>query len=341
MLPRKSIHLFASKQAQIVANDASSIVRFNHIINVAALCCHHWICKSVGVLSRVLLNILSTKDDFHSTLRTHHGNLRPRPRIIGITIQMLRCHNIVRSTVRLSRNDRNLRHRRLGIREQQLGTVTNDPAVFLPRPREESWHVHKRHEGYVETIAEAYESRGLFGGANVEAPGEHHGIVPDDADGAALHPSEGRDDVFGVFWLDFEHGSVVEDLAEDVLHVVGHVGIVGDQLVQGGGGALRVVGDGTYREGRCIVAAGKIIEERSHGAQGHDVVGIGSVGDAGLAAGVDGGASQFFFGDGFVGDGFDDLGTRNEHVGGVVYHEDEVGHGGAVDGSAGTGAHDD
>ena len=52
------------------------------------------------------------------------------------------------------------------------------------------------------------------------------------------------------------------------------------------------------------------------------------------------GAAELVLGDLFVGDGLDDVGAGDEHVGGVVDHEDEVGDGGRIDGSAGAGAHD-
>ena len=63
------------------------------------------------------------------------------------------------------------------------------------------------------------------------------------------------------------------------------------------------------------------------------------VGDAGLGV-VGHGAAELVFGDLFVGDGLDDVGAGDEHVGGLVDHEDEVGDGGRVDGAAGAGAHD-
>ena len=52
------------------------------------------------------------------------------------------------------------------------------------------------------------------------------------------------------------------------------------------------------------------------------------------------GAAQLLCGDVLAGDGFDDLGTGDEHVGGLIHHEDEVGEGGGVDRAAGAGAHD-
>ncbi len=55
---------------------------------------------------------------------------------------------------------------------------------------------------------------------------------------------------------------------------------------------------------------------------------------------VGGGAAQLFLGDLFVRDGADDIRPGDEHVGGLVDHEDEVGDGGRVDSAAGAGAHD-
>jgi len=46
------------------------------------------------------------------------------------------------------------------------------------------------------------------------------------------------------------------------------------------------------------------------------------------AGGVVGhGAAEIVLGDFFVGDGFDDLGASDEHIGSVGGHEDEIGDG--------------
>ena len=54
-----------------------------------------------------------------------------------------------------------------------------------------------------------------------------------------------------------------------------------------------------------------------------------------------GGAAEFFGGDHLVGDGLHHVGAGDEHVAGVLHHEDEVGHRGRIDVAAGAGAHDD
>ena len=52
------------------------------------------------------------------------------------------------------------------------------------------------------------------------------------------------------------------------------------------------------------------------------------------------GAAELVFGDFLVRDGLDDVGAGDEHVGGLVHHEDEIGDGGRIDRAAGAGAHD-
>ncbi len=53
------------------------------------------------------------------------------------------------------------------------------------------------------------------------------------------------------------------------------------------------------------------------------------------------GAAEFFRGDDLVGDGLHHVGAGDEHVAGVLHHEDEVGHRGRIDVAAGARAHDD
>ena len=51
-------------------------------------------------------------------------------------------------------------------------------------------------------------------------------------------------------------------------------------------------------------------------------------------------AAEFFRGDDLVGDGLHHVGAGDEHVAGVLHHEDEVGHRRRIDVAAGAGPHD-
>ncbi len=55
---------------------------------------------------------------------------------------------------------------------------------------------------------------------------------------------------------------------------------------------------------------------------------------------VRGRAAQRFLGDVFVGHGLDDVGAGDEHVAGLVHHEDEIGERGRIDRAARARAHD-
>ncbi len=128
------------------------------------------------------------------------------------------------------------------------------------------------------------------------------------------------------------------DLADDFDHVVGLVGLVGDDGVEGGVGSGWIV---------CGWLAGWVVEvvgrdeadELPDGGEALLVVVGHEVGYAGDLV-VGDGSAEFGLGDVFVGDGLDDVGAGDEHVAGALGHEGEVGDGGGVDGSSGAGAED-
>ncbi len=119
-------------------------------------------------------------------------------------------------------------------------------------------------DGDVECVAGAHEAGGFFGGVDVEAAGEHGGLVGDDPDGAAVDAAEADDDVAGPFGLDLEEFVVVEDAADDLVHVVGLVRRVRDEGVEfevlGGEGVFDGPGDrvgGQHPGGRGLIVAGR------------------------------------------------------------------------------------
>ena len=138
---------------------------------------------------------------------------------------------------------------------------------------------------------------------------------------------------------ELEEIALVDDFEDQLLDVVGLVGVVGHQRVERGLGAVDVVERRPFRH-----AGGKIrgqeIDQPAHLQQTLDVVVVGAVGDRGFGR-VHRGAAEFLRGDDLVGHGLDHVGAGDEHVARVAHHEDEVGHGRRIDVAAGARPHDD
>ena len=142
----------------------------------------------------------------------------------------------------------------------------------------------------------------------------------------------------GVILLHLEEVAVIDHAVDDVLDVVGHVRLGGHQRVERFVGAVDGIGAGFARRVLEIVR-GHEAEQLAHHAETLGVVVREEVRYAGLLV-VRHRSAELVLGDLFVGDRLDDFGAGDEHVGGLVDHEDEVGHGGGVDRSTGAGAHD-
>ena len=216
--------------------------------------------------------------------------------------------------------------------------MLDDAAVFLAGAGKEPGDIDECHERDIEAVAEANEACRLDRGGDVQAAGQYHRLVGDDADGRALHAAEARDDVAGVVRLDLEEVAFVRDLLDQLLHVVGLGRIGRHQAVE-----RRVVAVGRIagrpRRRPLAVRGRQEIHEPAQLQQGLDVVLEGQVGNAGFR-GVGHRPAQFLVGDGLVGHGLHHVRPGDEHVGGVLDHEDIVGHGRRVDRAAGARPHD-
>ncbi len=138
--------------------------------------------------------------------------------------------------------------------------------------------------------------------------------------------------------VDFEEVAVVDHAADDVLHVVGPVRLVGDDRVELDVHAVRIVGR---------LEAGRIVDVvlRDEGEQAADerqavllVLG-GELRDPALRV-VGHRAAKILEGHLLVGHRLDHVGPGDEHVARLLDHDREVGDGGGVDRAAGAGAED-
>ena len=121
-------------------------------------------------------------------------------------------------------------HGRLAVRVEQLGAVADDAAVLLVGAGQEAGHVDERDERDVERVARAHEPRGLLRRVDVERAREHLRLVADDADDVTVDAREAAHDVHRPERVDLEELAVVDDFGDDLLHVVGLVRRVGDEV---------------------------------------------------------------------------------------------------------------
>ena len=160
---------------------------------------------------------------------------------------------------------------------------------------------------------------------DVEAAGQHQRLVGHDADHLPVHARHADDDVGGVVGLQLEELAVVHGLGDGFLDVVRQVRVVGHQGVQAHVGAVGGVLSRPVRR-LLAVAGGDVVEEAPQHQQRLDIVLECQVGHA-AARGVRQRAAQFLGRHGFVRHRLHHLGAGDEHVAGVLDHEDEVGHG--------------
>ncbi len=135
-----------------------------------------------------------------------------------------------------------------------------------------------------------------------------------------------------------EELAVVDHVADHLGHVVRQVRRVGENRVQLGAEAVRIVAEVFDRRFLEVVRRQEA-EQEPHVVEAGLLVGRHERRDTGLRR-VAHRAAEFFEGHVFAGHRLDHVGAGDEHVARLADHEDEVGHRGRVDGAAGARAED-
>ena len=138
--------------------------------------------------------------------------------------------------------------------------MLDDAAELLLRARQEARHVDEGDDRDIEGIAEAHEPRGLARGIDVEAARQHHRLVGDEAHGAAGHAAETDHDVSRPLRRQLEEVTLVHDLQDQFLDVVGLVGILRHQRIERGIVAVRRVERRAHRSLLAVVGRQEIDE---------------------------------------------------------------------------------
>ena len=216
--------------------------------------------------------------------------------------------------------------------------MLDDAAKLLRGPREEARHVLEGDDRDVEGIAEAHEARAFDRRRDVQRPRKNRGLVGYDSDRMAVETAEPDDDIPGKMFVHLEEVMLVDHNLDDFLHVVRLVGIHGDDGIEFLVFAIRRIRRGPYRRIFHVVA-GQKRKELSNRRETFSVISYGKMSHAAGAV-VGHGATQLVHGDLFVSHRPDNVGTCDEHVAGILDHQNEVRDRRRIDCAAGAGPHD-
>ncbi len=114
---------------------------------------------------------------------------------------------------------------------QHLGAVTDDAAALFIDSGQEAGNIDQADDRDVEHVAGTREAGHLVGSVTVERPGKDHRLVGDDADNHAGNAGKADDHVAREIGVQFEHFTVVDQTADDCMHVDRQRRPFGDQLV--------------------------------------------------------------------------------------------------------------
>ena len=206
------------------------------------------------------------------------------------------------------------------------------------RAREEARHVDERNDGDVEAVAEAHEACGLARSVAVEHAGVDAGLVGHDAHALAVEAGKADDDVACEVALHLEELPVVHHGTDYLIHVVRHVRVVGDNLVERILLAVDGVGAGDARRAFHVVL--RDIGEQSADKLGKFLLRLGREVAHAALCGVNACAAEVFLRYVLARHGFHHLRTGEEHVAHAFEHHHEVGEGRRINRSAGARAAD-
>eukprot|EP00050_Salpingoeca_kvevrii_P012460 m.22726 g.22726 ORF g.22726 m.22726 type:complete len:412 (-) comp4026_c0_seq1:601-1836(-) len=340
VLAPRAVLARASEHLKIGAQARACRAGKNDVVDKAAVSSGEGRGKSVNVLGLALSDVgIAAEDNIDSALGTHDGNLGLGPGVVDIATEMLRAHDIVGTAVGLAGDDSELGDCGLGVGIEQLGAVTDNTTVLLTSTGEKAGDIDKRDQRNVECITEAHKASALDRGVDIEGTRAVQRLVGNDTHGATTKAAKANDNVLGVRVLDLKKVVLVDNLGDDILHVIGLVRVGGGNRVERLDDAVLGV-LGAHNRGLLAVAGGQKVDELAGASKGLNFVFKGKVGNTRLGR-VRLGATKLLLGHHLVGDRLDHIRASDEEKGRVLDHAGKVSHGRRVDGATSARAHDE
>src|SRR3954451_13480607 len=178
------LDLLAGGHLERAADDLARLARIDHVVDHRVAGGDRDVddlavgLDELGLLGRGVVGLLDlpAHHDLDRALRPHDADLGARPGDDQVGLVGAPVHHVVARAIGLARDDRDLRHGRVGHGLEHLGSVADDPRLLDLRPDHEPGHVHQEQQRDVEGVAEVDEARGLVGRVVVEDPAQLLGL---------------------------------------------------------------------------------------------------------------------------------------------------------------------
>ena len=109
--------------------------------------------------------------------------------------------------------------------------MLDDAAEFLRSAWHEAGDIDERNNRNIEGIAKADKSCGLDTAFDIQAPGQDQRLIGNNANSLSSHSCKTNQNIFGVVRLEFKEVSVIHSFKNELLHVIWHIGVIGNQAV--------------------------------------------------------------------------------------------------------------
>ena len=156
----------------------------------------------------------------------------------------------MRTTITLTKVDRNLWYCCLTISVKKLCSVKDDSIIFLTCSWQETWYIYQTNDWNVESITETHEACTLSTCIYIKNACISSWLVGYDTYALTIETSKACDDVLCKFWLDFKEFTIVNDCTDDFIHVVSLIRIFWNYLVEKVFFTINRVG--TFYTGSCF-----------------------------------------------------------------------------------------
>ncbi len=274
-----------------------------------------------GLVLRLGKRVL--EDDVHGAFRAHDRDFRRRPGQHDVRPEGLGTHSDIGPTVGLPGDQRDLGYRRLAVGIQNLGAMADDAAIFLGSPRKETGHIDQGQQGNIEGVTGPDEASGLIAGVDIETTGHDLRLVGDDTDRFTIDPGITGDQIGGEIRLILHELAIIDDGEDHIVDIIGFVGVFRNQGIERTDLSVHIIG--AFHRRRLPQVVRRQIAEELPDPLDTDLIGFGD--EMGIATDLvmGHGAPEVLRRHLLPGYRLDDLGPGDEHLRGLVDHENEIG----------------